>query len=120
LSNAGIPVLAMRGTPRTWFDVPACLSRRAAHLPMAAECTYDRARSLSKVAVDAQTEAARGLRVAFVDMNDQICSSARCPVVKGRTIVFTDDNHLTASFSESVATVLCERLEAALGRLRSR
>ena len=119
LSNAGVPVLAIRGTPRTWFDVPACLSRRAARLPMASECTYDRSRSLSKVAVDAQTEAARGLRVAFVDMNDQICSSARCPVVKGRTIVFTDDNHLTKSFSESVGSVLGSRLEAALGRLGS-
>ena len=72
LSNAGIPVLAIRGTPRTWFDVPACLSRRAARLLMASECTFDRARSLSKVAIDAQTEAARGLRVAFVDMNDQM------------------------------------------------
>ena len=113
ISNAGIPVLAIRGTPRTWFDVPACLSRRAARLPMASACTYDRARSISKVAIDAQTEAARGLGVAFVDMNDQICSSPQCQVVKGRTIIFTDDNHLTASFSESVGPVLGARLEAA-------
>jgi peptidoglycan/LPS O-acetylase OafA/YrhL len=117
LSNAGVPVLAIRGTPRTWFDVPACLSRRAAKLPMAAPCTYDRERSLSKVAVDAQTEAARGLGVAFVDMNDQICDTPRCSVVKGRTIIFTDDNHLTASFSQTVAPVLGARLENALERL---
>ena len=32
LSQAGVPVVAMRGTPRTWFDVPACLSRKAAGL----------------------------------------------------------------------------------------
>ena len=120
LSNAGVPVLAMRGTPRTWFDVPACLSRRAAHLPMASECRYDRSRALSNVAIEAQTEAARGLGVSFVDMNDQICDTPRCPVVKGKTIIFTDDNHLTASFSQSVAPVLGTRLENALERLSRR
>jgi peptidoglycan/LPS O-acetylase OafA/YrhL len=117
LSKAGVPVIAMRGTPRTWFDTPACLSRRAARLLMARECSYDRARSLSPLAVQAQTEAARGLGVSFVDMNDQICNSARCPVTRGKTIIFTDDNHLTASFSKSMAPVLGTRLEAALDQL---
>jgi hypothetical protein len=117
LSNAGVPVVAIRGTPRTWFDVPACLSRQAARLPGARECVYDRARSLSNIAVEAQTEAARGLGVAFVDMNDQICDQARCPVMRNGVIIFTDDNHLTASFSASVAPVLGARLERAIGRL---
>jgi peptidoglycan/LPS O-acetylase OafA/YrhL len=116
LSNAGVPVLAIRGTPRTWFDVPACLSRRAARLLLAQDCRYDRAGSLSKVAADAQTEAARGLNVSFLDMNDQICATATCEVVRNGIIVFTDDNHLTASFSRSVAPVLGARLESALDR----
>jgi hypothetical protein len=110
----------MRGTPRTWFNTPACLSRRAARLLLAGDCSYDRARALSRIAVDAQTEAARGLGVSFIDMNDQICNSARCPVVRGKTIIFTDDNHLTASFSKSMAPVLGIRLEAALERLAHR
>jgi peptidoglycan/LPS O-acetylase OafA/YrhL len=118
LSNAGIPVVAIRGTPRTWFDVPACLSRRAARLFRAQECVYDRARALSRAAIHAQTEAAKGLGVAFVDMNDQICASARCGVTKGGIIVFTDDNHLTASFSRSVAPVLGARIEAAVRGLQ--
>ena len=116
LSKAGVPVLAIRGTPRTWFDVPACLSRRAANLPLARACEYERATSLSRVAADAQTEAARGLDVSFIDMNDQICATAKCQVVRGGLIVFTDDNHLTASFSQSMAPVLGARLESALGR----
>jgi len=117
LSKAGVPVVAMRGTPRTWFDVPACLSRRAAGLIRARDCAYDRARSLSRVAIDAQTRAAHGLSVAFIDMNDRICSSARCPTMRDGIVVFTDDNHLTASFSRSVAPVLGERLEAAVTHL---
>jgi peptidoglycan/LPS O-acetylase OafA/YrhL len=117
LSAAGVPVIAMRGTPRTWFDVPACLSRRAARLLRASACVYDRAGSLSEVAIDAQTAAARGLGVAFVDMNDQICTSSPCPVVKNGVIIFTDDNHLTASFSRSLSSVLGARLEAASKRV---
>ena len=116
LAGAGLPVVAIRGTPRAWFDVPACLSRRAAGLPFAQPCTYDRARSLAPAAIAAQAAAARGLPIRFVDMNDQICASHECGVVRNGVVVFTDDNHLTASFSRSLAPVLGARIAAALGR----
>jgi len=118
LAATGIPVVVIRGTPRTWFDVPACLSRRAANVPLAKECTYDRAGSMSPVALQAQNEAARGLPIRFVDLNDQICGAARCGVIRNGVIVFTDDNHLTASFSKSVAPVLGERISAALAGVK--
>jgi peptidoglycan/LPS O-acetylase OafA/YrhL len=114
LAAAGIRTIAIRGTPRTWFDVPSCLSRRAANLPGATSCQYDRARALSDPAIGAQNAAARGLPVRFIDMNDQICSTSRCAVMRGGVVIFTDDNHLTASFSRSVASVFGSRLAAAL------
>jgi peptidoglycan/LPS O-acetylase OafA/YrhL len=114
LTAAGIRTVAIRGTPRTWFDVPSCLSRRAAKLPFATPCTFERSRALSRVAIAAQNDAARGLPVAFVDMNDLICATPRCPVIRNGVVVFTDDNHLTASFSRSVAPVLGARLQGAL------
>ncbi|MEO8622777.1 MAG: acyltransferase family protein [bacterium] len=116
LAATGIPVVVIRGTPRTWFDVPSCLSRLAAKLPLATACTYDRGRSLSPIAVAAQTRAARGLGIRFVDMNDQVCQTQRCDVVRNGIVVFTDDNHLTASFSRSVARVLGARVAAAMGQ----
>jgi len=115
LTSAGLPVVVIRGTPRTWFDAPACLSRRSAHLPFADACTYDRARSFNRIAAAAQTEAARSLPIRFVDMNDQICASRRCSVERGGLVVFTDDNHLTATFSRSMAPVLGARVASALG-----
>jgi peptidoglycan/LPS O-acetylase OafA/YrhL len=115
LADAGINTVAIRGTPRTWFDVPACLSRRAAKLPFAGSCEYDRSSSLSRVAIAAQNEAARGLPIKFVDMNDVVCSTGRCPVMRNGIVVFTDDNHLTASFTSSVGPVLGARMQAALG-----
>lgn len=117
LSAAGIRVVALRGTPRTWFDVPSCLSRRAARLPFARVCEYRRNDAMSAVARAAQDRAARGLDVAFVDMNDQICSSPRCSVMRNGIVVFTDDNHLTASFSRSVGPLIGQRLQDAIERL---
>ncbi|MDF1506421.1 SGNH hydrolase domain-containing protein, partial [Roseisolibacter sp. H3M3-2] len=40
LAAAGIPAAAMRDTPDLPFDAPGCLSRRAAGLPLAGDCTY--------------------------------------------------------------------------------
>lgn len=114
LTAAGVNVLAIRGTPRTWFDVPACLSRRAARLPFARACEYRPERALSPVAIAAQNEAARGLPIAFVNMNDLICATLPCPAIRNGIVVFTDDNHLTASFSRSVAPQLGQRIAAAM------
>lgn len=115
LTAAGLRVVVIRGTPRTWFDAPECLSRRAAQLPFAAECTYERGRSLNLAALAAQNAAARGLPIRFLDMNDQICASSRCGVMRNGLVIFTDDNHLTASFSRSLAPVFGDRLATALG-----
>jgi len=115
LAGAGITTVAIRGTPRTGFDVPGCLSRRAATLPFAKACEYDRSRSLSPLAIAAQNDAARGLPIRFLDMNDQICATPLCSVVRNGIVVFTDDNHLTASFTRSLAPVLGVRMAQALG-----
>ena len=115
LTSAGIRTIVLRDVPHTDFDVPTCLSRRAARLPFARACTYDRAASLSPLAVAAQNAAARGLPVRLIDMNDQLCDTPRCQVVRDRVIVFTDDNHLTASFSRSVAPALGQRIAIAMG-----
>jgi hypothetical protein len=47
-------------------------------------------------------------------MNDQFCSGDRCAPIRGGAIVFRDDDHLTATFSRSVAPILADRLHAAL------
>lgn len=113
-SNAGIKVIVMRGTPRTFVDVPVCLSRKAANLPFAGSCTYDRARAFIPQAVEAQNRAAQNLNVSFVDMNDQICATPVCSPVRNGIVVFTDDNHLTASFTRALGTALGYRVSALL------
>jgi hypothetical protein len=115
LTKAGIRVIVMRDVPRTHFDVPQCLSRNAARLPFAGSCFYERGKSISPAGVTAQNRAARGLPVAFLDMNDVICPTARCSPVREGAIVFTDDNHISATFSRSVGDILGARIVAISG-----
>jgi hypothetical protein len=122
LSEAGINTIVMRDVPDAGFDVPACLSRRAAGAPFQVrECEYQREEALSAPAIAAQNEAARGLRrVAFVDMTDRLCSRSPCPVTRGGVIVYRDGDHLTATFSRSEAPVLDERIRVALANLNAK
>jgi hypothetical protein len=117
LAAAGVPTVAVRDVPHPPFDVPACLSRRAARLPFAGTCAYDREAALLGPAVAAQTAAARGLPVRFVDMNDQLCAGRTCAAARGGVVAYTDDNHLTAGFSRLVAPAFGARLAAAVPAL---
>jgi hypothetical protein len=60
--------------------------------------------------VAAQNRAARGLNVRFVSMNDLICPAERCSPVRYGVVAFTDDNHITASLSRSLAYPLADRI----------
>ena len=121
LSSAGVNTVVIRGTPRPGFDVPACLSRAASMAPFKQRCEYDRAESLHPVAIAAQNDAAGGLdHIAFVDVNDRVCPTARCSVVQRGSIVYRDDGHLTATYSLAEASVLGARVQAAVRRLTAR
>ncbi len=113
LSDAGIPVVAIRGTTRTRFRVPECLSRRDAGLLFAQSCEYNLETALIPDAIAAQNSAARGLGVRFVNMNDQVCWSTPCQTMRDGVVVFTDDNHLTVTFSRSVSNVFGQRVSEA-------
>lgn len=125
IASAGIPVVALRGTPFPAFDVPACLSRRAATGGASDDCSYRRddavhvgARAAHAAAV--RDAAARRLPVAAVDMSDRVCPAARCGVERAGVVVFTDDNHLTARFTRGEAPVLGARVDAALRGMGAR
>lgn len=114
LNKVGIEVIVMRGLPWVPFDVPSCLSRRAAGLPLATDCRFAPDRAFMARAQRAQNNAARGLRVRFIDMNDQLCVTTRCETERDGVILYTDDNHITRTFSRSLGPALGGRLDAAL------
>ena len=116
LTRMGIQVIAMRDVPWAPFDVPSCLSRQAAGLPLAGDCRFEPNLGFMARAQSAQDQAARGLGVRFIDMNDQVCDTrgGRCSTERDGMVLYTDDDHISMTFSRSLAPVLGERVEAAL------
>ena len=53
--------------------------------------------------------------VRFLDIADRVCGPAFCPAVIGNVQVYLDDNHLTASYSTSMAPLVEGDILAALG-----
>ena len=52
--------------------------------------------------------------VALVDFNDIVCPSGDCPAVIGNVFVWRDTDHLTATYSRSMADIFGRRIEAAI------
>jgi hypothetical protein len=118
LDSLGIEVIVFRALPWVPFDVPSCLSRRAARLPLATDCVFTPDRAFIAKGRRAQDRAAQGIPVRFVDMNDRLCGVAAgaCATERDGMVLYTDDNHIARSFSRSMGPELGVRLEASLRR----
>lgn len=106
-STEDLPDLQRIGGARPRF-VRICLSRKEAAriAPASSSISLDRPaiRELEPAAVR------RSSGVTLIDMIDQICPHGECGPVKHGEIMYSDENHLTATFSRSLADVLGERL----------
>ena len=94
-------------TPRSAFDVPACL---AAHPRAIERCTTSRADAFGWRHRLREEAAARLSGASLIDLSAATCPSDPCPPIIGSTLVYRDHHHLTATFVESLAG----DLEAAL------
>ncbi len=101
LDELGIPALAIRDTPRPGRDIVDCL---AVHGPLTRECDTDRAPVLSEDSAVSKASAPPNVR--FVDLSDHLCDEMSCPPVIGNVIVYSDGDHLTRSYSRSLAPAL--------------
>ncbi|MFC3995705.1 acyltransferase family protein, partial [Nocardiopsis sediminis] len=109
LDGMGIDVVAIRDTPRLSFDAPECVDR---HGPD--ECVERASYSMAPESPVRSLEGVPG-NVGFVDMTGYLCPGGRCPVVVGNVLVMSDDNHLTATFSRTLAPLLNAQVRAATG-----
>jgi peptidoglycan/LPS O-acetylase OafA/YrhL len=112
LDAAGIAVVALRDTPRFTHSVPDCVQTRPDDL---GSCGIDRA--------DVYTPAPPWTRlsdvpsnVTFIDIADAVCDPERCPAAIGNVLVYMDDNHLSATYSTTMAGLLADPLHAAVER----
>lgn len=94
-------------TPRSVFDVPACLAQ---HRDAIERCTTSRTDAFGWRHRRRETEAARLTGASLVDLSGATCPTDPCPPIIGTTLVYRDHHHLTAAFVVSLAG----DLEAAL------
>jgi peptidoglycan/LPS O-acetylase OafA/YrhL len=110
LADLDIPVLAVRDNPRFAHDVPDCVRRQGRE---GDPCGVDRDTVYAADPPYAQLDVPPN--VSFLDLADYVCTDTRCPAEIGNVLVYLDDNHLTASYATTMATVIEDQVVSAVG-----
>ncbi|MGB3686055.1 MAG: acyltransferase family protein [Ornithinimicrobium sp.] len=103
LSDDDTRVLAIRDTPRPGRDVPDCLANNG---PTSRKCdvplgVLGQADPTGELQTDSSI-------VDFVDLTAHLCAGDSCPAVIGNVVVYSDNSHLTRTFSRSLAPALLD------------
>jgi peptidoglycan/LPS O-acetylase OafA/YrhL len=115
LAPAGIPIIVLRDTPLPPFDIPACVARLIDRPQPGKSCDFEALFALNGAAYSAEQRAADGLtQIYFLDMNDLICPGKYCPATQDGAPIYRDLNHMTATFTETLAPAMRTRLSALL------
>ena len=114
LGELGIPVLALRDTPRFDRSMPDCVQHATSSGTDPAQCGVERAAVYTSEPPWAHL-ADVPPNVRFLDLADRVCGPSFCPAVLGNVLVYLDDNHLTASYATSMADLIEGDVRSALG-----
>ncbi|ALJ19390.1 acyltransferase family protein [Microbacterium sp. No. 7] len=108
LSDAGVPVIALRDSPRFPHVVPECLQENED----AAACGLARSEVYAEVSpLEARADLPDD--VIGIDLADGFCGVERCEPIVGNVVAYRDQSHLTATYARTLAPLLAERLAAA-------
>ena len=114
LAESGKSVVLLGDSP----DLPGDLT--AAECVEASDVSDDPCSWLPGPENDVNAANAITFGIPYVDISPNFCSAdGRCHVVIGGLITYFDDNHLTLSFSRTLAPFLAERLGATLDAYES-
>ncbi len=102
-------VVYLAEDPHLPFDPADCLASHAS----IDGCPTPRALVVDTSYAGFETALATELGIGFVSPTDWLCPGDSCPLVRGRYLVFRDDQHLTATWVAVFAPVL----EVAIGQL---
>ncbi len=111
LDSENIPIVAVRDNPRYDTSPSACVEALGRDAP---DCATPRA---DLYAADAPYHHLDDLpqNVSFVDLSDYYCTPEICPPVLGNVLVYLDNNHVTATYLSTMATIFATAMDSALG-----
>jgi hypothetical protein len=109
LRAAADHVVVIGDTPRSQYDVPACLAVNA-ETPDA--CATPAAAAVNPAWLGEERAVAERAGATFVDPTPWICPTGSCPPVIGSFMVLRDQQHLATRFSAALAGLLGDALPA--------
>ncbi|MGE2689018.1 acyltransferase family protein [Mycolicibacterium pulveris] len=104
-------VLVLGPIPDPGSDVPVCLS---AHLDDVVACSPPRSTAVNAEGIAAETAAITAAGGQYADLTDMFCTTDRCPVIVGNTLLYMDKSHLTLEYTRQVAPVIGALVDRAL------
>ena len=113
LRGTGAKVLVLGPVPDPGTLVPVCLS---GHLDDATACSPSRSTALNQTGIAAETAATRAGGGQYADLTELFCTTDRCPVIVGNTLVFLDWSHLTIELSRQLGPAMGALAGRVLGR----
>lgn len=111
--EAGIPVVALRDTPRFVTPAPECVDRHGAE---SAKCSAPVSEMMAETSpLEALVSGGTlGANFSTMDMTDLLCPEGICKPVIGKVLVYMDQSHLTGVFARTTAKEFERRFLAAL------
>ena len=111
LRGIGAQVLVLGPVPAPDTVVPVCLS---GHLDDARACSPPRSTAVNEPGIAAESAATQAGGGQYADITDLFCTTNRCPVIVGNTLVYFDWEHLTLEYSRLLAPVIGALADRAL------
>ena len=102
LRGTGAEVLVLGPVPDPRSNVLICLS---GHLDDATACASPRSVTVNEPGIAAETAATKAGGGQYADITALFCTADRCPVIVGNTLVYRNDNHLTAEYARVLGPV---------------
>jgi len=104
----GAPVYVIEDTPYPKRDVPDCLAQNVRAVGECAlpieEAYSDNDRRIRSA------QAARDAGANLIDPAAWFCNQTNCPPIVGNVVVYSDNSHMTQTYSRALSTVLAEQL----------
>ncbi|MET4781759.1 acyltransferase family protein [Glaciihabitans sp. UYNi722] len=100
-------VVTIADTPEFPTSPVTCLS---AHLDDTPLCAATRDTVFNPSIAAAQRAVAEKTGSGYIDLGDYFCDATSCPPIIGSTLVYSDEHHMTATFSSLLASPLGKAL----------
>lgn len=111
LRGTGAAVLVLGPVPDPHAVVPICLS---GHLDDAMACSQPKSVAVNESGIAAEKAATTAARGQYADVTPLFCTSEKCPVIVGNTLVYMDENHLTSEYVGQLAPAIGALADRAL------